>query len=52
MALESIQGIYKRCLSLPHRAEIEGGSDKHRGYFPVYLLNPWVNLFVASNRIA
>ena len=22
-------------------------SDKHRGYFPVYLLKPWVNLFVA-----
>ena len=32
MALEGIQGIYPRCLSIPH----EGGS--------VYLLKPWVTL--------
>ena len=43
MALEGIQGIYPRCLSIPH----EGGIDNHRGYFPVCLLKPWVNLFVA-----
>ena len=29
------------------RAEPEGGIDRHRGYFPVCLLKPWVNLFVA-----
>ena len=27
-------------------AESEGSIDKHRGYFPVCLLKPWVNLFV------
>ena len=27
MALDGIQGIYPRCLSVPH----EGGTDKHRG---------------------
>ena len=31
MALDGIQGIYPRCLSVPH----EGGApDKHRGNFP------------------
>ena len=29
------------------RAEPESSIDKHRGYFPVCLLKPWVNLFVA-----
>ena len=45
MALEGIQGIYPKCLSIPP----EGGIDKHRGYFPVCLLKPWVNqhVFVA-----
>ena len=43
MALEGIQGIYPRCLLIPH----EGGIEQHRGYFPVCLLKPWVNLFVA-----
>ena len=43
MALVGIEGIYPRCLSLTH----EGGSDKHRGNFPLYRLKPCVNLFVA-----
>ena len=33
------------------KAEPEGGSDKHRGYSPVYLLKPWFNQFVARGDV-
>ena len=51
MALEGIQGIYTMCLAYEYRTraqpEGEGGTHKYRGYFPVYLIKPWVNQFVA-----
>ena len=43
MALDGIQGIYPKCLSVPQ----EGGTVKHLGNFPVYRLKPCGNLFVA-----
>ena len=48
MALEGIRGIYTRCAyEYRTRVQPEGGTHKYRRYFPVYLIKPWVNQFVA-----
>ena len=32
------------------RAQPKGGTDKRRGYFPICLIKPWVNQFVAKEQ--